>query len=137
MPEIKYGVSDKHTGPWIGEEDRPDMALAKGRAMWGTIRLYVAQIRPVKPSDGLPKLTTMVGDVRENLVSKYGSGADDFFDNPKIAIVLDSVDFRARVEFDRLIESVADIDFMVSAKVVGYGGSQHVRVNDFKDKTTP
>ena len=130
---MKYGVSDKHTGPWVGEEDRPDLALAKGRAMWGTIRLYVAQIRPVKASDGMPKLSTMIGDVRENLVSKYGSGADDFFDNPKIALILDAVDFRARIEFDKLIESVAEINFSVPAKVVAYGGSQAVRLNDFND----
>jgi len=67
-----YGVSDKHTGPWLGEADAPDKALAHGRALWGNRQLYVAEIAPLVPSVGLPNIYALVGDVREQLVDGHG-----------------------------------------------------------------
>jgi hypothetical protein len=107
-----FGVSDKHTGPWHGEMDRADQALAKGRAMWGrTATIYVAMV----------------------LVEAHGSGADAIFDNRKIRALISHwwINVVAR-DFLEKIESVTDIDFMVASKVKAYSPDNEVRASDFK-----
>ena len=129
---VTYGVSDKSTGPWLYEAASPDQALAKGRAMWGQVTLFVAEVRVIKPSDGLPNAAVLVGDIRENLVEKYGSGADAMFDDRKVMISIEVAFERLKHEFDTLVDGVYDIDFMVAGKIRSYTGIQTVKVGDFK-----
>jgi hypothetical protein len=129
-----FGVSDKHTGPWHGEMDRADQALAKGRAMWGrTATIYVAMVAPLNPADFLPSSEVLLGDLSEALVEAHGSGADAIFDNRKIRALISHwwINVVAR-DFLEKIESVTDIDFMVASKVKAYSPDNEVRASDFK-----
>lgn len=134
MSERTFGVSDRHTGPWLGEDDTPAKALAKGRAMWGPEKkLYVAEIRLMEPSEALPPVEVLVSDMKEKLVEKYGSGADEIFDNKKVMIALKVFWEQAvRSEFDRVIDGVADMDFMVTTAPKLYSPGNEVKVGDFK-----
>ena len=129
-----YGVSDKHTGPWLGESDKPDEALAKGRAMWGdTTKLYVAKIAPMDPAEGLPNMAVFIGDIREALVEKHGSGADAVFDGKEVIAALDTWwEEQVKAEFVNAIEQVTDIDHMVTSEVKIYSPGNDVKVGDFK-----
>ena len=127
-----FGVSDKHTGPWIGEEKTPSMALGKGRAMWGNRTVYIAEIRPVKVSDGMPPVAALLGDVREGLVDKHGTGADSMFDDRDVMIGLEKAYELLKDEVDELIDAIHTIEFMVAVQVKAYTGDHTVKVGDFK-----
>lgn len=129
-----FGVSDKHTGPWLGESEKPDQALAKGRAMWGNdCPLYLAVLDVMNPAEGLPSIEILIGDVREALVEKYGSGADAIFDDKGVMVELgdwwDEIKSRGMIA---KIEIVAELDHMVASKVKLYSPGHDVKVGDFK-----
>jgi len=82
----------------------------------------------------LPNIASLVGDVREALVDKHGSGADAVFDNRKAMVTLE-VWWQGIVDggFAGVIEAQADEeDFMVAHKVKSYTALQTVKVGDFK-----
>lgn len=129
-----YGVSDKHTGPWLGESEKPDQALAKGRAMWGDGRdLYVAEIDILDPTRHMPSVEGIIGELRERLVDKFGSGADAVFDDKKVMTTL-SVwwEHEALPTMLMRIEEQADIDFTVAGRIKMYKPTFHCKVSDFK-----
>ena len=129
-----FGVSDKHTGPWLGESEKPDQTLAKGRAMWGNdCPLYIAVLDVMNPADGLPSIEVLIGDVRETLVEKHGSGADAIFDDRKVMSAIG--DWWITVmshELLNVIASVTELDHMVATKVKLYSPGHNVKVGDFK-----
>jgi hypothetical protein len=129
-----YGISDTHKGPWLGADTTPSNALARGRAMWGNKRVYVAEIQPIDYGEGLPSIAVLVGDVRETLVEKYGSGADIIFDDNKAMIALE-VWWQIIIDygFVDVIEQQAEAeDFMTATKIKSYTALQTVKVGDFK-----
>ncbi len=130
----QFGVSDKHTGPWLGESDKPDQALAKGRAMWGEkTMLYIAVLDVMNPADGLPSIEVLIGDVREALVEKYGSGADAIFDDKKVQAAL--ADWWEQVKqfgLATIIGEVAAVDHMVASQIKVYSPGNEVKLADFK-----
>jgi len=129
-----FGVSDKHTGPWLGEADKPDQALAKGRAMWGEkSMLYVAVLDVLNPADGLPSIEVIVGDAREALVERHGTGCDAIFDNKKVMGALSEWWEQVTLfGFQTIIEEVEEIDHMVASKIKVYSPGNNVKVGDFK-----
>ena len=128
-----YGVSDKHTGPWLGESTRPDQALAHGRAMYGAgTKLYVAEIAPLSPSSGLPNMAVLVGDGRERLVEEHGIGADSMFDDREVMVALEIYYDEMKDLFDTTITGVNDTEFMIPTKVKIYSPDHQVKVGDFK-----
>ncbi len=129
-----YAWSDKATGPWDGKHKRPDLALGSGRANLPRGKIvYVAHIEPIKPSDGLPNILALVGEVRENLVDKYGSGADDFFDNPKLMGAFLIEDHRIKQEFDKFIDGIVDVGFVAPVTIRAYNPDRHVKAGDFEE----
>ena len=71
--------------------------------MYGEKMIYVASIRPVKPSDGMNNITILIGEIRENLVERYGPGADEFFDDPKVFEILPPLEEWYKESWDELI----------------------------------
>jgi hypothetical protein len=131
---MKYVVSDKHDGPWLGESDKPEEALAKGRALWGdTRKLYVAQSGALDITEAVPSVEVFIGDMREKLVEDHGSGADAVFDNKKVMLKLS--DWWKEVMYQDLpdiIDMVEKVDFLVVSKVRVYSPGNDVKVGDFK-----
>ena len=133
-----YGVSAKPNGPWIGEDERPDLSLGRGRAMYGNVLLYVAEIRPIKLSDGVKNIESLLGDIRENLVVSYGSGADSFMDDPAFLEQRGGIKEMLDLILDDAVEQAGvSVDFMVSENVHSYGPDQMVKQGHFKPKETP
>ena len=129
-----FGVSNKYTGPWLGEADRPDQALAKGRAMYGNdCPLYIATLDVMNIADGFPSIHVLIGDVRETLVEKHGSGADRIFDEAGVTQALDEW-WNRMLEFDLLhvLSNVAAVDHMVADNIRMYSPGNDVKLNDFK-----
>ena len=129
-----YGVSENQNGPWFGEEARPDLALGKGRGMYGKVRLYVAEIRPIKLSDGVRNISVLLGDIRESLVESFGSGADAFLDDPKFREKEDEIKEMIDLVLDDAVEQAGiETDFMISLQVRSYGPDQAVKTGHFKE----
>lgn len=133
-----FGVSDKHTGPWLGESEKPDQALSKGRALFGDkSMLYVAVLDVLNPADGLPSVEILVGDARENLVERHGTGCDAVFDNREVMEAL-GVWWREIADhvFREIIEKIEKVDHMVATNIKVYSPGSNVKVGDFKDEQT-
>ena len=118
----------------MGEYEKPDQALSRARAMWGSRRVYIAEIAPLDVGEGLPNIASLVGEVRETLVEKYGSGADSVFDSRKVMVTLEGW-WQSMIERD-FAEVIAifseEEDFMVAHKVKSYTALQTVKLGDFK-----
>ena len=129
-----YGVSDKHTGPWLYERETPQQALEAARANWGARALYVAKIDVLNTAEMLPPVRGIVGDLRERLTERYGSGADDVFDNRKVMSALETWwESAVQVQFNNVIDAAADQHFTAASVVKKYGPTQQVKVGDFKE----
>jgi hypothetical protein len=127
----KFAVSDKHTGPWLGDCSAPDQALAKGRAMWGAnAPLYVALIEPMNPAEGLPSIEQLLGDVRETLVDKYGSGADAAFDELPVQAAL--AKWWKNIVNNQFAQMFEGEERAVPTLVKLYSADNNVKVSDFK-----
>lgn len=131
----KFGVSDNHKGPWRGEYKKPDQALAAGRAMWGDhSRVYIAEIAPLNIGEGLPTIGVIVGDVRETLSDKYGSGVDAVFDNHDSMYALEKwwKDVTDHIFASVIQEQLDDEDTNVAVRVKSYTALQAVKLGDWK-----